>query len=83
MEAMKEQADPVNAMVELPPETRAFLARLRPEDLAILEKAIRLMASVLVVGGAVKWLLITILGIFAGIIMFWESVQKIFGWFRA
>lgn len=79
---MKDEAKPVSAMTELPPETRAFLARLRPEDIAILEKAIRLMASVLVVGGAVKWLLITILGIFAGIIMFWESVQKLLGWLR-
>lgn len=79
----KGETQPANAMTELPTETREFLSRLRPEDLAVLEKAIRLFGSVLVVGGAVRWLIITLLGILAGIVLFGESIMKIVAWFRA
>ena len=73
---MKEQAEPISAMMELPEETRAFLARLRPEDLQTLENGLRIINSVLTVGKLVKWLLV------GGIQMFWDSVVKLYGWVR-
>jgi len=73
---MKEQVEPISAMMELPEETRAFLARLRPEDLQTLENGLRIINSVLTVGKLVKWLLV------GGIQMFWDSVVKLYGWVR-
>jgi len=79
---MKEQAEPISAMMELPEETRAFLARLRPEDLQTLENGLRIINSVLTVGKLVKWLLVGGLGLVVGIQMFWDSVVKLYGWVR-
>lgn len=77
---MKDTAHPVNAMAELPEETREFLARLRPEDLATLEEGVKLINAVKTVGTFVKWLLVGILGIAVGTVMLWESIQKILTW---
>ena len=79
---MKEQAEPISAMMELPEETRAFHARLRPEDLQTLENGLRIINSVLTVGKLVKWLLVGGLGLVVGIQMFWDSVVKLYGWVR-
>ncbi|MFC3074725.1 hypothetical protein [Shinella pollutisoli] len=79
---MKDQAEPVRAMAELPEATREFLARLRPEDLQTLENGLRLINSVLTVGKFVKWLVVGILGLVVGVQMFWDSVVKLYGWVR-
>lgn len=80
---MKDSARPVEAMAELPEETREFLARLRPEDLATLEEGVKLVNAVKTVGTFIKWLLVGVLGIAVGTVMLWESVQKIVGWLKA
>jgi len=80
---MKEQAEPVSAMVELPKETREFLARLRPDDLQTLEDGVRMVNAVRTVGTFVKWVLVALLGLVVGTVMFYESITKIIGWFRA
>lgn len=79
---MKQEAEPVNAMAELPKETREFLARLRPDDLETLEDGVRLVNAVRTVGTFFKWLIVGILGFVVGTVMFYESVAKIVGWFR-
>lgn len=79
---MKDQAEPVSAMAELPEATREFLARLRPEDLQTLENGLRLINSILTVGKLVKWLLVGGLGLVVGVQMFWDSVVKLYGWVR-
>ncbi len=79
---MKDQADPVSAMRELPEETREFLARLRPDDIQTLEDGVRLVNAVKTVGTFVKWLIVGILGVALGTVMFAESVAKIVGWVR-
>lgn len=79
---MKETAQPVNAMTELPKETREFLARLRPEDIDTLERGVKLVNAVLTVGTFFKWLIVGIVGIIVGFALLWESIMKIIGWFR-
>lgn len=79
---MKEQAEPVSAMAELPKETREFLARLRPDDLETLEDGVRLVNAVKTVGTFFKWLIVGLLGFVVGAVMFYESIVKIVGWLR-
>lgn len=78
---MKESAPPVSAMVELPAETREFLARLRKEDLETLEEGVRLVNAVKTVGTFMKWLIVGVLGVVVGTVLFYESIAKIVGWF--
>jgi len=80
--AMKDQAQPVNAMAELPPETREFLARLRKEDLETLEDGVRLVNAIRTVGTLFKWLIVGVLGFVVGTVLLWESLMKIWGWIR-
>ncbi len=79
---VKENATPVNAMTELPRETREFLARLRKEDLDTLEDGVRLVNSIRTVGIFMKWVIVGILGFVVGTVMFWEAVSKIITWAR-
>ncbi|MGD9476951.1 hypothetical protein [Shinella sp. G-2] len=79
---MKEQADAVSAMSELPKETREFLARLRPDDLQTLEDGVRLVNAVRTVGTFFKWVIVGLLGFVVGTVMFYESVMKIVAWSR-
>jgi len=67
---------------EMDPETRAFLARLKSEDIDLLENGIELVRSSLTVGRFVKWLVITCLGFFFGGIMLWEGILKVIKWFK-
>lgn len=80
---MKEQAEPVSAMAELPKETREFLARLRPDDLETLEDGVRLVNAVRTVGIFFKWVIVGALGFVVGAVMFYESIAKIIGWIKA
>lgn len=79
---MRDHADPVNAMRELPEETQEFLARLRPDDIQTLEEGVRLVNAVKTVGTFVKWMIVGVLGLALGTVMFAESVGKILGWVR-
>ncbi|UDF29958.1 UNVERIFIED_ORG: hypothetical protein LHK14_01165 [Roseateles sp. XES5] len=79
---MKEQAEPVSAMAELPKETREFRARLRPDDLETLEDGVRLVNAVRTVGTFFKWVIVGLLGFVVGTVMFYESVTKIVAWFK-
>ena len=76
---MKDDARPVEAMVELPRETREFLARLRPDDLETLEDGVRLVNSIRTVGPFMKWCIVGLLGFVVGFQLFWDSVAKIWG----
>lgn len=82
-EEMSPSADTPETLRELPPETREFLARLRPDDLQTLEDGVRLVNAVRTVGTFFKWLLIGIMGIVVGTVMLWESIVKIVSWIRA
>ena len=79
---MKDDTRPVEAMVELPRETREFLARLRPDDLETLEDGVRLVNAVRTVGTFFKWMIVGLLGFVVGTVMFYESIAEIIGWVR-
>ena len=79
---MDESAIPVNRMVELPEETRQFLAGLSRDDVATLKVSLPIMKAIAGFGKVTKWLAIASLGILGGVVMFGESVSKIVSWFR-
>lgn len=80
--AMDESAIPVNRMVELPEETRQFLAGLSRDDVATLRTGLPIIKAIVGFGKVTKWLAIVSLGILGGVVMFGESVMKIVSWFR-
>lgn len=82
MAPMDNNASTANRFNELPTETQDFLSQLREEDIETLKDGIRLVTSIRIVGTFVKWLLVGVLGMVAGIVMFSELVFKILGWFR-
>ncbi|WP_395449973.1 hypothetical protein ACHMW7_09250 [Aminobacter sp. UC22_36] len=75
-------AKPADRLAELPVKTREFLAQLREEDIDTLNAGLKLVVATMTVGRAVKWLIVGILGLFAGVVLFGESVLKMLAWFR-
>jgi hypothetical protein len=80
---MSPSADTPETMRELDEETREWLARLRPEDLTILELVIKYASFFMMLGRFGKWLLWGIIGLAIGIVALGESFQKILSWFKA
>jgi hypothetical protein len=80
---MSPHADTPETMRELDEETREWLARLRPEDLTILELVIKYASFFMMLGRFGKWLLWGVIGLAIGIVAMGESIQKILSWFRA
>lgn len=79
---MKDQAHSANAMTELRPETRQFLAKLEPSDLRALEAGVTLVRRVENFGFVLKWLAIAAIAVVAGVVTFGEGIQKIASWFK-
>lgn len=79
---MKEVARPVNAMTEIPPKTREFLARLSEEDLDTLEDGVKLVNAMRRVGRVMRWVIVGIAGIFLGGVMLWEALLRVIGYVR-
>ena len=79
---MKDDAKPANAMTELPPETRTFLARLSRDDLDALERFIPLIKRLLAFGVVARWLALFIIAIVVGFSTLWDSVTAILKHFR-
>jgi hypothetical protein len=67
---------------DLSDETKKFLSDLRTEDIKTLQDGARLVNSAMTVGRFMKWVIISLLGMLAGIVMFGETVLKILAWFR-
>lgn len=63
-------------LADLPEETRKFLSQLRKDDLETLQDGLRLVIAVRTVGKFSKWVIITFVGAFVGLVMVWESVLK-------
>lgn len=79
---MKEVARPVNAMTELPPKTREFLARLSEEDLDTLDEGVKLVNAMRRVGRVMRWVIVGVAGTFLGAVLLWEAVLKVIGYVR-
>lgn len=82
MAPLDESAAIANKFNDLPDETQKFLSQLREEDIATLKDGLRLVNAIGIVGKFVKWVIVGMLGLLAGIVMFGESVIKIVAWFR-
>lgn len=67
---------------DLPERTKDFLLNLRDDEIDTMNDGIRLVGAIRTVGTFVKWVIVGLLGLFAGIVMFGESVMKIAAWFR-
>ena len=74
---MKDQAQPVNAMTELPTETREFLARLRPEDLETLVEGVRLVNAFRTLGRVARWVVLTAGGLLLAGVALWETIERL------
>lgn len=68
---------------DLPEKTKSFLSSLRDDEIDTLNDGIRLINSAMTIGRFMKWVLISVLGILAGIVMFGETIHKIVAWFKA
>ena len=64
----------------IPPDVRAFLAELRPDEVKMLRDGIRLVAAVSTVGRAVRWGIILGAGIVLGVSGVGEAVLKMWHW---
>lgn len=67
---------------DLPPKTKEFLSNLRDDEIDTLNDGIRLVSAIRTAGTFARWVIVGILGIFAGVVMFGEAVGKIVGWFK-
>ncbi|MBX3536414.1 MAG: hypothetical protein KF735_02150 [Chelatococcus sp.] len=79
---MDEQKAPATRLAELPEETREFLAKLQPGDIALMREGLGLLRAIFTLGRFARWLAITVLGLVAGSVLFWESVTKILTWLK-
>lgn len=79
---MQHDADMARRFDDLPDKTKAFFSKLDEEDVETLDKGLKLVRAVLTVGTFMKWLIVGVLGLFVGMVMFLESIQKIAAWIR-
>lgn len=68
---------------DLPEPTKKFLNNLRADEIDTLNDGIRLVGSIRTVGKFVKWVLVGVIGFFAGMVMLGESVVKIITWLKS
>lgn len=80
---MDEHAKPATRLAELPEETQRFLAQLDEGDIVALKQGLELIRSLLTVGRFTKWVIITIVGMFLGLVMVGEGVQKVLAWWSS
>lgn len=74
---MDETQSTPDRLMELPEETRRFLAQLDDEDLVTLKDGIRLVVAIRTVGGFVKWVVVAVVGVIVGFVMVWENLLKL------
>ncbi len=66
---------------QMPTETRELLGELTREDVAMIKAGIPIIRAVVGFGKVMKWLIIALGALIAGVVFLGESVQKILGWF--
>lgn len=67
---------------DLPERTKDFLLNLRDDEIDTMNDGIRLVGAIRTVGTFFKWVIVGVIGLFAGVVMFGESLMKIMAWFR-
>lgn len=63
--------------------TKQFLSNLRSDEIDTLNDGIRLVGAIRTVGTFMKWIIVGVIGFFAGVVMLGESVVKIITWFKS
>lgn len=73
---------PAERMAELPEETRLFLSDLSREDITTLKNGLPIIRAIMTWGRVSKWLIVTLLGLYFGVVMLGESIIKVLSWFK-
>lgn len=68
---------------DLPEPTKRFLSNLRADEIDTLNDGIRLVGAIRTVGTFMKWMIVGVIGFFAGMVMLGESVAKIITWLKS
>jgi hypothetical protein len=73
--------NPVDRFIHLPRPTRRWLESLREEDIRDIEEAAEFLHKTKTIGKFGKWLVITFVAIFVGMVQFGEAFVKGLTWF--
>lgn len=68
-------------MSELPDETKVFLSQLTHDDIATISAGLPIIRMIIGFGKVTRWIAITSLGLMVGMLLLWETVEKIVGRF--
>lgn len=74
-----EYANPVERFNQLPEPTRKWLEDLREDDIKQLNDLVRILNSSRILGGALKWVLLTMLAALMFGIQFGEAIARYWG----
>lgn len=80
---MSDEAKPADKFDELSEETRRFIAGLDGDDIETLNKGLEIVRMSLAFGKVTKWLIVSFLALFFGVVMLWEAILKFIGFFRS
>lgn len=76
-----EPAPPVNRMAELPTETREFLSDLSREDIETFKAGLPIIRAIIGFSKVTRFIAITSLGLLLGMVMLWDAIARVIGWF--
>ncbi len=68
---------------DLPEKTRLFFENLHDEDITLLQDGLRMVRATQTVSKFVKWLIISLVGIFVATVGLAESIMKVMAWIRS
>lgn len=81
LESLREQdIEAIERFTHLPESSQKWLGQLREEDIADIEEAAEFLHKTKTVGKFGKWLVITFVAIFVGMVQFGEALMKAFAW---
>ena len=72
--------NPVDTFGHLPEPTRKWLESLREDDLSEIVESVQMMRQIRAFGRVTKWIVLTSLAIFLGIVAIGEGILKVLGW---
>jgi hypothetical protein len=72
--------NPVNRFGHLPEPTRRWLESLREDDIKEMIDGVKMSRAIKSWGRITKWLIVTFVAIFLGIVGFGEGILRVWGW---
>jgi hypothetical protein len=79
---MNDEAKPADKFADLSEDTRRFIAGLDEDDIHTLNKGLEIIRLSLAFGKVTKWLIVSALALFFGVVMLWEAVIKFVGFIK-